>query len=40
MDKVHVYMWLLLHRLNPLLGTKLGFLLVRSKFLPAHASLW
>ena len=29
-----------LHRLNPLLGTKLWFFLARSMFLPAHASLW
>ena len=35
--KVHVYM---LHRLNPLLGTKLGFFPARSTFLLAHASLW
>ena len=30
----------ILHRLNPLLGTKLGFFLARSTFLPAHASFW
>ena len=30
----------ILHRINPLLGTKLGFFLVRSTFVPAHASLW
>ena len=28
-----------LHRLNPLLGTKLGLFLVRSTFLPAPISL-
>ena len=28
----------ILHRLKPLLGTKLGFFLVRSSFLPARAS--
>ena len=35
--QVHVYM---LHRINLLLGTKLGFFRSRSKFLLAHASLW
>ena len=30
----------ILHRLNPLLGTKLGLFLVRSTFVPADASLW
>ena len=30
----------LLHRLNQLLGTKIGFFLVRSTFLPAYTSLW
>ena len=30
----------ILHRLNPLLETKLSFFLVRSTFLAAHASLW
>ena len=29
----------ILHRLNPLLGTKLGFFPARSSFLPTHASL-
>ena len=29
----------LLRRLNPLLGTKLGFFLVRSTFQPAQASI-
>ena len=27
-------------RLHPLLGTKLGFFLVRSTFLPAQPSFW
>ena len=35
--RFNVYM---LHRLNPLLGTKLGFFLAPSTFLLAHASLW
>ena len=35
--QVHVYM---LHRLNPLLGKKLGLFSARSTFLLAHASLW
>ena len=30
----------ILHRLKPLLGTDLGFFLVRSTFLPAQASPW
>ena len=30
----------ILHRLDPLLGTKLGFFPVRSLFLLARASLW
>ena len=30
----------ILHRLNPLLGTKLGFFLVRSSFLLAGSSFW
>ena len=30
----------ILHLLNPLLGLKLGFFLVRSAFPPAHASHW
>ena len=29
-----------LHRLNPLLGTELGFFPVRSTFLQARASFW
>ena len=40
LKKGHIYMWLHKHRLNPLLRTKLGYLLVRSTFLAAHASLW
>ena len=30
----------ILHRLNPILGTKLGFFLVSSPILPARASYW
>ena len=40
-SEVHVYVWLHIESIiNPLLGTKLGFFLVRSTFPPAHASLW
>ena len=30
----------ILHRINPLLGTKVSFFLVRFSFVPAHASRW
>ena len=30
----------IVHRLNPLLRTTLGFFLVHSTFLQAHAALW
>ena len=40
LDKIMFTCVYILHRLNPMLGTKLGFVVVRSTYLPAHALLW